>query len=137
MVLLQGLLSNCAYFFFAWNRAFRWRKRVGRNDICSQQGISELHWVVLLNIGDGLLILDQGFSSSHPDDFPWYIFCFLPLWCGYNFMISSTYRFSEVAHLLCVCWLEITGKINTSMLAITSNIVHSTPCLQALRRSAW
>ncbi|XP_024445662.1 putative F-box protein PP2-B12 [Populus trichocarpa] len=46
-------------------------------------------------------------------------------------------RFSEVAHLLCVCWLEISSKINTSMPAITSNIVHSTPCLQALRRSAW
>jgi len=43
---------------------------VGRNYIRSQQGISELHGVMLLNIGDGLLILDQGFSSSHPDDFP-------------------------------------------------------------------
>ncbi|KAJ6956996.1 hypothetical protein NC653_039041 [Populus alba x Populus x berolinensis] len=32
---------------------------VGEKDICSHHGISELHGVMLLNIGDGLLILDQ------------------------------------------------------------------------------
>lgn len=124
------VISPCtfgAYFLFIYchnicksntslssSRAFGWINEVVRNVICLLQGISQLYGLsLLLSIGLGYICLSPG-SLCLVTCLVYFNFCFLlNFYCD----LYANNRFAEVAKLVRVWWLEIRGKIDTSMLS--------------------